>query len=126
MTTNPNIVKIGLEGNPLPPEGQRAIGPLVYDFAQRSSVDEDFRAQMENLALMSFAMSVYIDSGANPNFVRLVINQQIIVVQGFSQGWYPIISQRPLRYTVSCAAGAGVSTLFFVNWHVPAFQWPTR
>ena len=126
MVTNPNIATIGLGGDPVPREGQRVIGPFSYDFSVQQVYQANLRAQMENLALMSFAMSVYIDSGANPNFVRLVINQQIIVVQGFSQGWYPIISQRPLRYTVSCAAGAGVSTLFFVNWHVPAFQWPTR
>jgi hypothetical protein len=127
VTTNPTIARIGLNGSPIPPEGERAIGPLTYDFSAANSVDVNLRAQMENLSLISFAMSVYIDNSLNPNFVTLTAGEgQILAVQGYSQGWYPFVSQRPIRYRIQCAAGSGVTTLFFTNFHVSSVQWLTR
>jgi hypothetical protein len=125
MVTNPNIATIGLGGDPVPREGQRVIGPFSYDFSVQQVYQANLRAQMENLALISFAMAVYVDSGANPNSVTLNFAGQMITVKGQTQGWYPIISQRPIQYTLSCTTNAGVTNLFFANFHVPGFQWLT-
>jgi hypothetical protein len=123
MVANPNIASLGLGGDPIPREGQRVIGPFLYDFSQAQTYAQNLRAQMENLSLMSFAMAAYIDNSQNSNIVTLNFAGQVITVRGGTQGWYPVISQRPIQFTISCAAASGVTNLFFSNFHVPGFQW---
>lgn len=126
MTTNPNVANLGVSGDPTPPEGQRIIGPFYYDFSQSQSVAVNLRGQMENSNLISFAMAVYLDNSQNSGIVTLNVAGQIITVKGNTQGWYPVISQRPIQYIISCAAPSGKTNLFWANFHVPAFQWVTQ
>lgn len=119
--------KIGLDGNPLPPEGQRGI-PFTFTFTSAAQIQENLSAQQQQ-GLISFAKSIYIDNSLNPNPVVLVFGGVgagfSITAKGNTQGWYPVIQQRPIIFSISCAAAAGTTVLWIVNYDVEPGQWAT-
>lgn len=124
MQTVP-YASIGVGGIPEAPEGQRVIGPFLFTFTNSAPIAVNLRAQMENSLLISFGKTIYVDQSQNPNPVLVNFANHTMLIKGNTQGWYPIISQRPIQFQISCAAAAGFSQLWIANYDISPAQWAT-
>lgn len=123
-----NQTQLGIQGTVLSPLGQRAAGPITFNFATLGAgpLGTNLSAQMQQ-GLIDFAKSLYIDNSLNANTVTITFSGGFQVqVKPFTQGWYSIVCGRPIQFSITSGANTGSTTLWLANYEVSPFQWATQ
>jgi hypothetical protein len=102
----------------LPQEGPRVV-PFNIDMAVNTSWDVDL-TELVNGGFISFISGAWIDNSANNHDITIQANgtyQEIIWPAG-KQGWSPIHSVNPPKFTVSQSSPGDLVKIQFVNFPV--------
>jgi hypothetical protein len=83
-------------------------------------------AEMSNHALISFAQSMYVDNSQNPNPIHIQFGIQSINILAHVQGWLPVISQRPIIFSIDCPLASGTTSIVITNYPVAPFLYLTQ
>jgi hypothetical protein len=116
---------LGRTGDPRPPEGQRAVGPFNFSAVDAVPIVTNLTGQMATHNLISFAQAIYVDNAANAGPAFIVFGIQKITVPANTQGWFPVISQRPIIFSVAFPVGGGACSVIVTNYPVSPFLWKT-
>lgn len=131
MALNVNSTQLGLFGSgQIPKEGLKSIGPVPFDWSTKgvpgnaNAINIDFRALQTTSALISQSLSMYVDNSlVNSPITFLFDSGQSMVFPAKSQGYLPIAQGNPIRFSASCALGAGVTTVMLYNYEITPYIW---
>jgi len=126
------VVQIPTFNQLVPKEGPKAI-PLSLDFSVTSSYYLDYQ-NMQARAFMSEVQCLFIDNSNNNAQLTVLINGtfQLLKVDAFTQGYYPVLVPSPIRLTFStpqnAALGGATGTpvsIFLMNIPMAGAVWTT-
>ena len=105
----------------LPAEGPQTV-PVNVDMQTNIEQEIDLTALVDN-GVISFVAGAWIDNSDNGEAVTLICNatNQRVIIPANSQGWYPLLSTNPPKFSISQAAVGDIVKLIFVNFPV----WPS-
>jgi hypothetical protein len=125
MVSGISSVTLGIQGEPIPSEGERVVGPFTFVFADANPIHTNLTQQMASANLISYAKSIYIDNSGNTNEITMQWGIQPIKIPPSVQGWIPVVSQRPIIFSIQCAGGSGRTVILIANYLVAPYLYAT-
>lgn len=121
-----NLFVAPVFGSQWPSEGPKAL-PVPMDFSQAGSYSLDFGNEQDK-GRLSMVQACFIDASQvdAPVTIQPQGSNQTLTVKGRTQGYYALLASNPFSVLVSCANGAGIVLVQFLNFPVASAQWSTQ
>ena len=110
------------------PKDPRAV-PLTLDFSIATGVATQLidLTNAQQRQVIDVVQSIYIDMSGMTAPMSLTVSgsNQFLIVEPASQGFYPLLSVTPLRFTFASTLGAGSCKVYLLNMGAGSSKWNT-
>jgi hypothetical protein len=110
----------------VPSEGPFAL-TLSLDFSANASYSLDLEMLTAGGGNISMVQTIFLDTTGLTGNTTVTVGGtvQTIIAKANTQGYYPVLSPNPPRFTFANAGGAGIAKVILVNVPIAPGTWAT-